>query len=62
MKIYIAGPHFSETERDWRRRLKGELLKLDNDFVWSYELFNQSEAAAMSARLRMNNGRLQRCA
>jgi nucleoside 2-deoxyribosyltransferase len=28
MKIYLAGPLFSETERDWMSKLKGQIESL----------------------------------
>ena len=43
MKIYLAGPLFSDAERDWLRGLKGELGELGYDVLWPYELFNQDE-------------------
>lgn len=46
MKIYLAGPLFSEAEQNWLRSFKGELQDLGCDVVWPYELFNQAEIAA----------------
>lgn len=46
MKIYLAGPLFSEAEQDWLRSLKGRLQDLGYDVVWPYELFNQAEVAS----------------
>ena len=48
MKIYLAGPLFSEAEQNWLRSLKGELENLGFDAVWPYELFNQAEIATWS--------------
>lgn len=46
MKIYLAGPLFSEAEQDWLRGLKRQLQELGYDVLWPYELFNQDEVAS----------------
>ncbi len=46
MKIYLAGPLFSEAERDWIHRLKKEIesLAASHDsqvtVIWPYELIS----------------------
>jgi hypothetical protein len=34
MKIYLAGPLFSEAERDWMSKLKGQIESLAAEFGW----------------------------
>lgn len=46
MKIYLAGPLFSEAEQNWLRGLKRQLQDLGYDVAWPYELFNQDELAS----------------
>jgi nucleoside 2-deoxyribosyltransferase len=47
MKIYLAGPLFSEAERDWMRKVKKELEELAEfqdkqlNVIWPYELLTQ---------------------
>jgi nucleoside 2-deoxyribosyltransferase len=49
MKIYLAGPLFSESERDWLRNLKKEIEELAEsqgkqvNVIWPYDLLTQSE-------------------
>lgn len=43
MKIYQAGPLFTEAEQNWHRGLKAKLEAAGHDVVWPYELFNQEE-------------------
>jgi nucleoside 2-deoxyribosyltransferase len=49
MKIYLAGPLFTEAERDWIRSLKEEIESLAEaqgqqvNVIWPYELISQSE-------------------
>lgn len=43
MRIYLAGPLFSEAERDWLKKLQLELQDAGYEVVWPYELFEQSE-------------------
>jgi nucleoside 2-deoxyribosyltransferase len=49
MKIYLAGPLFTEAERDWLRNLKKQIESLaasqdkQVNVIWPYELINQSE-------------------
>lgn len=38
MKVYQAGPLFSEAERDWHLKLKRRLLEAGYNVVWPYEL------------------------
>jgi nucleoside 2-deoxyribosyltransferase len=53
MKIYLAGPLFSEAERDWMRKLKGQIESLASELgqpvqvVWPYELITQEEISAL---------------
>lgn len=43
MRIYLAGPLFSEAERDWLKKLQLEMQNSGYEVVWPYELFEQSE-------------------
>ena len=49
MKIYLAGPLFTEAERDWLRNLKKQIESLAESqgkqvtVIWPYELATQSE-------------------
>ncbi len=43
MRIYLAGPLFTEAEQNWLRGLKGELLDMGYDVLWPYELFDQEK-------------------
>ena len=48
MKIYLAGPLF-QTERDWMRKVKGQIENLaakpgrQIEVVWPHELITQKE-------------------
>ncbi len=49
MKIYLAGPLFSEAEQEWLRRLRdrieecGRALGRIVEVIWPYELIDQEE-------------------
>jgi nucleoside 2-deoxyribosyltransferase len=49
MKIYLAGPLFTESQRDWMRKLKEQIESLAEaqgkqiNVIWPYELATQSE-------------------
>ncbi len=53
MKIYLAGPLFSEAERDWMKKLKRRIESLTNvsankvDVIWPYELITEEEIKAL---------------
>lgn len=53
MKIYPAGPLFSEAERDWIRKLKMEIespaasQNRPVTVVWPYELITRSEIESL---------------
>ncbi len=53
MKIYLAGPLFSEAERDWMKKLKGQIeghvarSGRAVQVVWPYELITQEEINAL---------------
>jgi len=53
MKIYLAGPLFSEAERDWMKKLKGQIESRAAKsaskvkVIWSYELITQEEIDAL---------------
>jgi nucleoside 2-deoxyribosyltransferase len=53
MKIYLAGPLFSEAERDGMEKLKGQLESLAAELsrtiqgVWPYELITREEMEAL---------------
>jgi nucleoside 2-deoxyribosyltransferase len=56
--IYLAGPLFTEAERDWHRKTKGLLLEqaLQRgqavEIVWPYELITPEEIAALGVGSR----------
>jgi len=49
VKIYLAGPLFSEAERDWTEKLKGQIQNFAAQasrmvqVIWPYELITQEE-------------------
>ncbi len=53
MKIYFAGPLFSQAERDWMKKLKGQIESLavksgrTVQVIRSYELITQEEINAL---------------
>lgn len=53
MKIYLAGPLFSEAERDWMSKLKGQIERYASKsgrtvhVVWPYELITVEEINAL---------------
>lgn len=60
MKIYLAGPLFSEAERDWMKKLKG---KIQSHFVesgrkvqaiWPYELITKEEIDALGEAAKLD--------
>lgn len=51
MKIYLAGPLFSEAEQNWLRSLKGVLHALSYDVAWPFELFNQAGIATYGTQV-----------
>jgi nucleoside 2-deoxyribosyltransferase len=59
MKIYFAGPLFSESERDWIRRVKGEMEDLAKsqgkqvDIIWPYDLMSQSEIEQLGEKAKL---------
>ena len=56
MKIYVAGPLFSEAERDWMKKLKGQIESLAAELgrtvqvIWPYELITQEEIDTLGNR------------
>ncbi|RKT45633.1 nucleoside 2-deoxyribosyltransferase [Thiocapsa rosea] len=56
--IYLAGPLFTEAERDWHRKTKGLLLEQASqrgepiEIVWPYELITPEEIAALGVGSR----------
>lgn len=46
MRIYQAGPLFSEAEQNWHRHLKHRLQTAGYEVIWPFELFGQDEVAA----------------
>jgi nucleoside 2-deoxyribosyltransferase len=58
MKIYLAGPLFTEAERDWMRKVKKELEDLDEsqgrqvNVIWPYEIITQSEIDRLGEKAR----------
>ena len=49
VKIYLAGPLFTEAQQNWLRDLKKDLILTGFDVLWPYELFNQEEIASWGA-------------
>ena len=43
MRVYLAGPLFSEAEQAWLRNFQLELSVHGYDVLWPYELFDQQE-------------------
>lgn len=43
MRLYLAGPLFTEAEQNWLKALQRELRALGYDVLWPYELFDQEE-------------------
>jgi nucleoside 2-deoxyribosyltransferase len=56
--IYLAGPLFTEAERDWHRKTKGLLLEQASqrgqtvEIIWPYELITPEEIAALGVGAR----------
>ncbi|UHD15851.1 nucleoside 2-deoxyribosyltransferase [Thiocapsa bogorovii] len=56
--IYLAGPLFTEAERDWHRKTKGLLLEQASqrgeavEIIWPYELITPEEIAASGSEAR----------
>ena len=56
--IYLAGPLFTEAERDWHRKTKRLLLEQASrrgevvEIIWPYELITPEEIAALGAEAR----------
>ena len=45
MRIYQAGPLFSEAEREWHKSLKARLLTAGHEVIWPGDLITQEEIA-----------------
>ena len=43
MRIYQAGPLFSEAEREWHKALKARLLTAGHEVIWPGDLITQEE-------------------
>lgn len=56
--IYLAGPLFTEAERDWHRKTKDLLLEQASrrsepvEILWPYELITPEEIVALGAEAR----------
>ncbi len=56
--IYLAGPLFTEAERDWHRKTKGLLLEQASrrgepiEILWPYELITAEEITALGVGSR----------
>ncbi|NCA72286.1 MAG: nucleoside 2-deoxyribosyltransferase [Sphingobacteriia bacterium] len=56
--IYLAGPLFTEAERDWHRKTKALLLKQASqrgqavEIIWPYELITPEEITALAGGAR----------
>ncbi len=59
MKIYFAGPLFTEAERDWIRKTKKDIESLAEshgkqvNVIWPYELITQSEIDQLGAKAKL---------
>jgi nucleoside 2-deoxyribosyltransferase len=59
MKIYLAGPLFTESERDWIRNLKKEIESFAESqgkqvkVVWPYDLITQSEIDHLGPKAKL---------
>ncbi len=59
MKIYLAGPLFTEAERDWLRNLKEEIEELAEsqgkqvNVIWPYELATQFEIESLGNKAKL---------
>lgn len=59
MKIYLAGPLFSEAEQNWLRSTKRQIMELANqltkkvDVVWPYELISNEEINSLGAKAKL---------
>ncbi|MFZ0932479.1 MAG: nucleoside 2-deoxyribosyltransferase [Syntrophobacteraceae bacterium] len=53
MRVYLAGPLYSEAERDWMKKLKGRIENLAPisadkvDVIWPYELITAEAIMAL---------------
>lgn len=47
MKIYQAGPLFTEAEQNWHRQLKARLEASGHQVIWPFELFTQEEIESL---------------
>ena len=58
MKIYQAGPLFSEAERAWHRECRSLLREKGHEVIWPFELFPQEEISSWGddAALRIMTG------
>jgi len=58
MKIYLAGPIFSEAERSWRRNLNAAVEELAQSkaknikVIFPYDLIGQDEVASLGAKAK----------
>ena len=61
MKIYLAGPLFTEAERDWMRKVKAEIEESaksagkDVFVIWPYELITQPEIEELGSKAKQGN-------
>ena len=59
MKIYLAGPLFTESERDWIRKVKKEIEKLAESqgkeitLIFPYDLIIQSEINSLGPKAEL---------
>lgn len=49
MKIYQAGPLFSEPERNWHQGFKKKLADAGHEVMWPGEFFSEEEIKAWGA-------------
>lgn len=54
MRIYLAGPLFTEAEQNWHRAFKKELEEAGYQVVWPYELLDQEEVARLGANAHLH--------
>ena len=59
MKLYLAGPIFSEADQDWMRKTKERILDIKDSegkplfaVIWPYELLDKDGAHALGAKAK----------
>lgn len=58
MKVYLAGPLFTQSQRDWLRRLKNDIEILTTsrnnpvNVIWPYDLITPAEIESLGDQAR----------